>query len=300
MAIAEWRLPSLWIRIVIRKSSIINRQLTVILPDSLLSVLRHFGWWDLLDITIVAVVIYEVLKLIRGTRAVQMGVGAGLLLLLFYVSRLGHLETVNWLIRNMVGYVVFALIVLFQADIRRALAHFGRTPFASYFTQGRRRRRDDRGARRGGRHAGRRSTPAPSSRSSARSGCATTSRAASRSTRRSPTTCSSRIFRPGTPLHDGAVIVQGDRVAAAACFLPLTVNPRVSKDFGTRHRAAIGLTEETDAVAIIVSEETGPDFARPRRAHRERPDGGRPARAAARTAHRAGAAPAGIRAARFD
>src|SRR5665811_1720883 len=65
------------------------------------------------------------------------------------------------------------------------------------------------------------------------------------------------IFRPGTPLHDGAVIIQGERVAAAACFLPLTVNPRVSKDFGTRHRAAIGLTEETDAVTVIVSEETG-------------------------------------------
>ena len=65
------------------------------------------------------------------------------------------------------------------------------------------------------------------------------------------------IFRPGTPLHDGAVIIQGERIAAAACFLPLTVNPRVSKDFGTRHRAAIGLTEETDAVTVIVSEETG-------------------------------------------
>jgi diadenylate cyclase len=65
------------------------------------------------------------------------------------------------------------------------------------------------------------------------------------------------IFRPGAPLHDGAVIIQGERIAAAACFLPLTVNPQVSKDFGTRHRAAIGLTEETDAVTVIVSEETG-------------------------------------------
>jgi diadenylate cyclase len=65
------------------------------------------------------------------------------------------------------------------------------------------------------------------------------------------------IFRPGAPLHDGAVIIQGERIAAAACFLPLTVNPQVSKDHGTRHRAAIGLTEETDAVTVIVSEETG-------------------------------------------
>ena len=89
------------------------------------------------------------------------------------------------------------------------------------------------------------------------------------------------IFQPGSPLHDGAVILQEDRVAAAACFLPLTVNPRVSRELGTRHRAAIGLTEESDAVAVVVSEETGTDLAGARRRHRARPDAGRAARAAA-------------------
>src|SRR5258707_5187299 len=93
------------------------------------------GWWDLVDIVVVSALIYELLKLIRGTRAVQMALGGGVLVALFYGSRWGHLETVNWLIRNMFGYIVFAVIVLFQSDIRRALAHFGRAPFFQYFAK---------------------------------------------------------------------------------------------------------------------------------------------------------------------
>ena len=91
-------------------------------------------WWDILDIAIVSLVIYEVLKAIRGTRAIQMAAGFGAaVVLMFYVSRWGHLQTVDWLIRNLLPYLVFAAIVLFQADIRRALAHFGRAPFFRYF-----------------------------------------------------------------------------------------------------------------------------------------------------------------------
>src|SRR6185436_9498255 len=93
------------------------------------------SWWDLLDILVVSILIYEVLKLIRGTRAVQMALGGGVLVGLLYGSRWGHLETLNWLIRNMAGYIVFAFIVLFQSDIRRALAHFGRAPFFRYFAK---------------------------------------------------------------------------------------------------------------------------------------------------------------------
>ena len=91
------------------------------------------AWWDLLDIAIVAVLIYELLVLIRGTRAVQMALSGAFLIGLFFVSRWLELETVNWVIRNLAGYVVFAIIVLFQSDIRRALAHFGRAPFFRYF-----------------------------------------------------------------------------------------------------------------------------------------------------------------------
>jgi diadenylate cyclase len=228
----------------------------VTIIQSILSVLRHFGWWDLLDVLIVAVVIYEVLKLIRGTRVVQMGVGAALLVLLYYLSRWGHLETVNWLIRTMVGYLVFALIVLFQADIRRALAHVGRTPFGGYF--GRTQRAEETieeivvaagllsVQRVGGIVAIERSIGL---RNYIEGGIPLDATVTY--------DLLVTVFRPGTPLHDGAVIIQGDRIAAAACFLPLTVNPQVSKDHGTRHRAAIGLTEETDAVTVIVSEETG-------------------------------------------
>jgi diadenylate cyclase len=224
--------------------------------DSLLSVLSHFGWRDFIDVLIVAVVVYEILTLVRGTRAVQMAVGAGLLVLLFYASRWAHLQTVNWLIRNMVGYLVFALIVLFQSDIRRALAHFGRTPFGAFFTRPQRAEEMIEevvvaagilsGQRVGGIVAIERSIGL---RNYIEGGIPLDATVTN--------DLLVTIFRPGTPLHDGAVIIQGERIAAAACFLPLTVNPRVSKDFGTRHRAAIGLTEETDAVTVIVSEETG-------------------------------------------
>ena len=101
------------------------------------SLLRRppMGWWDLVDIAIVSFLIYEFLKLIRGTRAVQMGVGTLLIVALFYVSRLAPLQTVNWLIRNALLYVAFAAIVIFQSDIRRALAHFGQAPFFRYFNR---------------------------------------------------------------------------------------------------------------------------------------------------------------------
>ena len=211
---------------------------------------------DLLDIALVSFLIYELLLLIRGTRAVQMALSGGFLIGLFFLSDWLQLETVNWVIRNLGAYVVVAIIVLFQSDIRRALAHFGRARFFRYFER------------------------------------ATSTDETLEELVTAATTLSARtigaimvverqiglrnyieggipldatvtydlmatIFQPGSPLHDGAAIVQGDRVAAAACFLPLSVNPRVSRELGTRHRAAIGLTEENDAVAIVVSEETG-------------------------------------------
>jgi diadenylate cyclase len=216
----------------------------------------RFSWRDLVDIVLVSVAIYELMKLLRGTRAVQMALGAGFLVAFFYLSRWLRLETVNWLIRNMVGYVVFAAIVLFQSDIRRALAHFGRTPFFGYLAKPE--RVDDvieeicvaasvlAGHRVGAIVAIEREIGLRNYIEGGIPLDATLTYDLLVS-----------IFQPSAPLHDGAVIVQGDRIAAAACFLPLTVNPRVSKDLGTRHRAAIGITEETDAVAVVVSEETG-------------------------------------------
>src|SRR5438477_1858821 len=214
------------------------------------------GWWDLVDILVVSILIYEVLKLIRGTRAVQMAVGGGVLIGLFYGSRWGHLETVNWLIRNMVGYIVFAVIVLFQSDIRRALAHLGRAPFFRYFAKPE-----------SAEETIEELVVAASLLAAHRVGAivAIERQIGLRNYIEGGIPLDAvlsydllvSIFQPSSPLHDGAVIVQEDRVAAAACFLPLTVNPRLSKELGSRHRAAIGLTEENDSVAIVVSEETG-------------------------------------------
>jgi len=214
------------------------------------------GWWDLADILVVSILVYEVLKLIRGTRAVQMAVGGLFLVALFYGSRWGHLETVNWLIRNLFGYVVFAVIVLFQSDIRRALAHLGRAPFFRYFAEAE-----------SAEESVEELIVAAGMLSAQRIGAiiAVERQIGLRNYIEGGIPLDARltydlmlsIFQPKSPLHDGAVIVQEDRVAAAACFLPLTVNPKLSKELGSRHRAAIGLTEENDSVAIVVSEETG-------------------------------------------
>ena len=213
-------------------------------------------WWDLLDIAIVSIATYEILKAIRGTRAVQMAVGSALLVLMFYISRWGHLQTVDWLIRNLLGYVVFAAIVLFQADIRRALAHFGRAPFFRYFL-----------TPEGAEETIEEITVAATQLSAQRVGAIIVieRQIGLRNYIEAGLPLDAMltydllvsIFQPKSPLHDGAVIVQNDRVAAAACFLPLTINPLLARSLGTRHRAAIGLTEENDAVAVIVSEETG-------------------------------------------
>jgi diadenylate cyclase len=214
------------------------------------------GWLDIVDILVVSILIYEVLKLIRGTRAVQMAVGAGLLAVLFYGSRSLHLDTVNWLVRNLFGYFVFGFIVLFQSDIRRALAHFGRTPFFRYLAKAE-----------SAEESIEELVVAAGMLSQQRVGAiiAIERQIGLRNYIEGGIPLDAQltydlivsIFQLASPLHDGAVIVREDRVAAAACFLPLTVNPKLSKELGSRHRAAIGLTEENDSIAIVVSEQTG-------------------------------------------
>ena len=218
--------------------------------------LDRVGLWGLLDIAIVSVLIYELLKGVRRTHTVQILIGGGVVIGLYYASRFTPLQTLNWLIRDMFGYIVFAAIVIFQGDIRRALVHFGRAPFFRYFSRAE--TTDETieevvvalqmlaDQRIGAIVAIERDIGL---RNYVESGIpldATVSY-----------DLLVTVFRPSSPMHDGAVVIQQDRVAAAACFLPLTVNPRVSKDLGTRHRAAIGLSEETDAIALVVSEETG-------------------------------------------
>ncbi len=223
-----------------------------------LNVLRRtpLDWWDLVDILVVSVLVYEVLKLIRGTRAVQMALGGSVLVALFYGSQWAHLDTVNWVVRNLVSYIVLAVIVLFQSDIRRALAHLGRAPFFRYFAKPE-----------SAEESIEEMVVAASMLSSQRVGAiiAVERQIGLRNYIEGGIPLDAimtydllvSIFQLDAPLHDGAVIVQNDRIAAAACFLPLTVNPKLSKELGSRHRAAIGLTEENDSLAIVVSEETG-------------------------------------------
>lgn len=212
--------------------------------------------WDVFDILLVSLLIYEALKLIKGTRAMQMAIGSVFVLLLFYVSQRFPLQTVNWLIRNLLVYVVFGAIVLFQSDIRRALSHLGRAPFFRYFA------RSEQVA-----ETIEEIITAASQLAKARVGAiiVVEREIGLRNYVESGIPVDAlvsydlltTVFQPKSPLHDGAVIIQEDRIAAAACFLPLTVNPKLDRDLGTRHRAAIGLTEECDAVAIVVSEERG-------------------------------------------
>lgn len=216
----------------------------------------NVSWWDLIDIAIVALAIYEFLKLIRGTRAAQMAFGLSLIVALYFFSQWAPLQTVNWLIRNAVGYVVFAAVVIFQSDIRRALAHFGRTPFFRRFA--RTETADE---------IVEEVVEAVTVLAERKTGAiiAIEREIGLRDYVESGIPLDARItydllisiFQLDSPLHDGAVVIQEDRMAAAACFLPLTVNPHLSRGLGTRHRAGIGLTEESDAIVVIVSEETG-------------------------------------------
>jgi uncharacterized protein (TIGR00159 family) len=215
----------------------------------------EFSWLDVLDILIVAFILYELLQFIRGTHAVQMALGALVLVILYWTSIWADLQTVNWLLRTFLPYVVFGIIVVFQAEIRKVLAHLGKTPLLGAFTAQRTEEVIDE------------VVLATTTLSAQKMGAIVVieREMGLRSYIETGIALDAivtydlliSIFNPGTPLHDGAVVIQGTRVAAAACFLPLTVNPELSRALGSRHRAAIGLTEDTDAVVVVVSEETG-------------------------------------------
>jgi diadenylate cyclase len=209
---------------------------------------------SVIDILLVAVVIYELLALIKGTRAAYMLIGVAALAIIFYVSRIGELTTLNWLLSTLLPYAVFALIVVFAVEIRQALARLGRRLTFSYAAASEADAYDD-------------IVLAANLFSQNQTGALIVieREIGLRTYIESGVPLDARlsydllatIFRPSAPLHDGAVIVQKDRIVAAACFLPLSMNPVLSTQLGTRHRAGIGVTEETDAIAVIVSEETG-------------------------------------------
>ena len=214
----------------------------------------HVSILAIIDILLVAVIIYQFLMLTRGTRAAPMLLGVAAVALAFYLARIGELTAVNWLLSTLLPYFVFALIVVFQAEIRRALARLGSRLSFSRVSPSEAEAYDD-------------IVLAANLFSQNQTGALIVieREIGLRTYIESGVPLDARlsydllatIFRPSAPLHDGAVIVQGDRIAAAACFLPLSMNPVLSTQLGTRHRAAIGITEESDAIAVIVSEETG-------------------------------------------
>jgi len=217
--------------------------------------LDKLSWSAAIDVLIVSALIYNLLLLIRGTRAVQMALGLGFLAVFFYLTRWLHLEMIQWILTNILPYFVFGIIVLFAAEIRRALANIGKNPLIRQFSQKPFVETYDEivlaattlaSQRIGGLIVIERSIGL---KNYIESGIAIDAALSY--------DLLVAIFSPGAPLHDGAAIIQKDRITAAACFLPLTVNPKLSKELGTRHRAAIGVTEESDAVVVVISEETG-------------------------------------------
>jgi diadenylate cyclase len=214
----------------------------------------HLTVASVLDILLVAFLIYAFLAQIRGTRAAQILVGASVAALAFYFSRLLGLTALNWLISRFAPYAAFVVIVIFAPEIREALARLGRRMTLASSGGAEADAYDD-------------IVMAASLFSQNQTGALIVieREIGLRTYVESGVTLEAHlsydllatIFRPSAPLHDGAVIVHGDRIVAAACFLPLSMNPVLSTQLGTRHRAGIGITEETDAIAIIVSEETG-------------------------------------------
>jgi len=210
------------------------------------------------DIVVVFLVVYGVLKLLRGTRAAPMAAGIGAFALLYLLAINQELATLEFVLRGALLYIGVAIIVLFQAEIRQALIGFGNR-FRVPFTR---------------RHRGQFGESiydeivlAATSLASTKTGALIVLErnvglkgiveAGVRLDAELSYDLIVAIFNPAAPLHDGAIIVRADRIASASCFLPLSLNPMLSKDLGTRHRAALGITEDSDAVAIVVSEETG-------------------------------------------
>jgi len=219
--------------------------------------LHDLGGLAVLDILILAVIIYQLLLLIRGTRAVHMIVGVVALVVLHFVTRPGllYLPAVHAVLGDVLLYIPLAVIVLFQNQLRQALARVGRTPLSALFT------------RRPHANVVEEVALAAVSLAGKRLGALIVleRELGLRAFSETGITLDAEvsydllvsIFQRGAPLHDGAVIIVGTRIRAACAYLPLTQNPNLSRRFGTRHRAAVGITEESDAVAVVVSEERG-------------------------------------------
>ena len=218
-------------------------------------IFTQLRWQDALDIGIIAFVVYRLIHMVRGTRAMQMIIGLVVVLLGYLTSQMLGLFTLTWMLDNFLGSIILVIIVIFQSDIRRALTQVGTAPLFG-------------GADR--------IEPGQVLEEVAKAVVALASRrigalivlerevglneyieVGTRLDARVTRELLESVFMPHSPMHDGALVIQKGRATAARCFLPLSVDPNLSRALGTRHRAAVGLTEETDAAAIVISEEQG-------------------------------------------
>ncbi len=212
-------------------------------------------WKDALEIVILTYAFYRLFLLIQGTRAVQMLLGLGIMLAAAFVSVKLGLHTINWIFSNLLGVLVLAIIMLFQPELRRGLAGMGRNPFLQRFYSPARAQVIEElvkvcvflaGKRIGALIVLQRETEVSNY---VEEGIGLDAKVSKE--------LLASIFLPSSPIHDGAVIIKEDRVLMAGAFLPISLDPKISKELGTRHRAALGISEETDAAVIVLSEETG-------------------------------------------
>lgn len=216
-----------------------------------------FGITDVIDIAIVSFIIYNVLRFIRSTRAEQLAKGLLVIVVAAFLSDLLDLYIVNWILTGIINVGIIALVVVFQPELRRGLEFLGRGRFTRQFTI----REEnitgnvDKIVRAVEYFAARKEGAIiVIERRTALQDIADTGTMIDA---RLTEDLLENIFYKGSPLHDGAVILRSERILAAGCVLPLTQNPNLSKDLGTRHRAGIGISEVSDCISIIVSEETG-------------------------------------------
>jgi diadenylate cyclase len=223
----------------------------------MLDLIRQIRWQDLLDIGIIAFLVYRALHIVRGSRAMQMIIGLAVILVAYVSSRALGLFTLNWILDNFLASIILVIIVIFQSDIRRALTQVGTAPLFGAAERMVQRREDiiDEAVQGAlalaAKHVG---------------GLIVFEREVglneymeigTRLDARVSHELLESVFLPHSPIHDGALVIQNRRVTAVRCLLPLSTNPNLKKSWGTRHRAALGVTEETDAVAVVVSEQEG-------------------------------------------
>lgn len=219
-----------------------------------LEILPEIRFRDVVDILVVAFIIYRILILIQGTRAIQMLLGLATIVIVFILAQWFQLATLEWALSNILGDIFLVIIVLFQSDIRRALTRVGKNPFAT-------------GGDEFGEEVVEEISRAANALANRKIGAIIV---VERNTGLNEyiedgVAIDAKVsrdlmisaFLPTSPIHDGAMIIRGGRIVAAGCFFPLATDVEIDKDLGTRHRAAIGISEESDAAVVVVSEEKG-------------------------------------------